>query len=152
MHIAELIHPLAARVTLGLFVLIWGSAVAVGLFADRELLAFVKEVVVWALFILVPIAMITAITGLQLTKVRPGPIAERKRRRLRLITAISLVILLPATLGLDAMAQQGDVDTSVFLIVQGIELVAGLVALVLMGISLRDGLLAKREASAGQGN
>jgi hypothetical protein len=35
-----------------------------------------------------------------------------------------------------------------FLILQGVELVAGLVILVLMGISVRDGLLAKRDAAA----
>ncbi|CCG42001.1 hypothetical protein [Magnetospirillum molischianum] len=148
MHIAELLHPLAARVTLGLFVLIWGSAVTAGLFADRELLAFIKEVVVWSLFPLVPIAMITAITGLQLTRVRPSQISERKRRRLRLIAAISIVVLLPATLWLDAQAQQDSVDGTLFFIVQGIELAAGLVTLVLMGISVRDGILAKREAAS----
>jgi hypothetical protein len=147
MLIAELFHPLAARVTVGLFVLIWGAAVSAGLFAEGEMLAVVKEAVVWALFLLVPTAMVAAGTGLVLTRARPGPITERKRRRLRLITAIGVVILLPAALVLDALAQAESVDVTLFAVVQGIELVAGFVTLVLLGLSVRDGLLAKREAA-----
>ncbi|SEH33401.1 hypothetical protein [Magnetospirillum fulvum] len=152
MLFAELIHPLAARATLGLFVLIWGSAVAAGLFADREMLAFIKEVVVWTLFLLTPLTMLTAGTGLILGRARPGPITDRKRRRLRLIVAIGIVILLPATLVLDAMVQSDSYDATLFLVFQGIELVAGLVLLTLMGISVRDGILAKRDAAVAQGS
>jgi hypothetical protein len=148
MLFAELFHPLAARVTLGLFALIWGSAVAAGLFADTELMVFIKEGAVWALFLLVPAAMLTAATGLRLGYGRPGPITERKRRRLRLIVALSVVVVLPATLALDALVQQGQAGSLLFLVLQGVELVAGLLTLGLMVVSVRDGLLAKREARA----
>lgn len=148
MLIAELLHPLAGRVTLGLFLLIWGSTVAAGLFAGPEILAFVKEVVVWSLFLLVPATMATALTGLLLTRAHAGPIVERKRRRLRLIVGITVVVLLPVTLALDGLAQAGNYDPILFLSLQGLELVAGLVTLVLMGISVRDGILARREAAA----
>ncbi len=153
MLIAELFHPLAARITVCLFLLIWTSAVAAGFFADRELLSFVKEVVVWAMFVLVPVAMITAMTGLMLTRVRPGPITARKRKRLRLIAGVSVAVLLPSMLGLDALAQSDHYDATLFLVVQGIELTAGLIILGLMGLSVRDGILAKREAArAAQGS
>ncbi|MFD2233095.1 hypothetical protein [Phaeospirillum tilakii] len=148
MLFAELFHPLVARVTLGLFALIWGAAVAAGLFADTELMVFIKEVAVWSLFLLVPAAMLTAATGLRLGYGRPGPITARKRRRLRLIVAVAVVVLLPATLALDALVQQGQAGSTLFLVLQGVELIAGLLTLGLMVVSVRDGLLAKREARA----
>lgn len=147
MLIAELFHPLAARLTLGLFALIWGAAVAAGLFADPEWLSFVKEVAVWALFLLIPVAAITALTGLVLSRARPGPIADRKQRRLRQITALGILVVLPTMLALDALVQQG-ITGLPLLIGEGIELAAGLVVLVLMGISVRDGIQARREAAA----
>ena len=92
--------------------------------------------------------MATAITGLLLTRVKGGPRVERKRRRLRLIAGIGVGILLPATLGLDALAQTPGFDHTLFLVVQGIELAAGLATLVLLAISVHDGMRAKREAAA----
>jgi len=56
------------------------------------------------------------------------------------IAANGLLILVPAALYLESKASSGTFDTG-FYMVQGLELIAGAVNIVLMGLNIRDGLM-----------
>ncbi len=66
-------------------------------------------------------------------------LAGAKYRRLRVAAAVGLLVLVPAALLLSRWAAAGRFG-SAFYAVQGVELVAGAVNLVLLGRSYRDGL------------
>ncbi|CRI66833.1 conserved exported hypothetical protein [Thiocapsa sp. KS1] len=63
---------------------------------------------------------------------------ERKRRRMAFIAANGLLVLVPSALFLSFKAQAGEFDGA-FFGVQALELIAGAVNLVLLGLNLRDG-------------
>jgi hypothetical protein len=50
-----------------------------------------------------------------------------------------ILVLIPCALALDHWASMGAFDTG-FYVVQGVELIAGAVNLILMGMNMRDGL------------
>ncbi|MEO7942653.1 MAG: hypothetical protein ABIR34_04550 [Marmoricola sp.] len=71
------------------------------------------------------------------------------------VAANGVLILVPAVIYLDRLASRGDFGT-MFVTVQSIELIAGLVNLLLMSLNIRDGMQlaghlgAKRMASQAQ--
>ncbi len=91
------------------------------------------------LFILIPAIAVTGATGFALGRNRKGRLLETKKRRMPIIGANGLLILLPAAIFLDQWASSGVFDMK-FYIVQGAELFAGAVNLTLMGMNIRDGL------------
>ena len=71
-------------------------------------------------------------------KAKAGP-ALAKTRRMPVIAANGLLVLVPCAVALDHLAQAGDVGT-LFYAVQAVELAAGAFNLALMGLSIRGGL------------
>ncbi len=69
---------------------------------------------------------------------RKDALALTKKRRMPFIAANGIVILLPAAVYLQNKAVTGTFDT-MFYAVQVIELLAGAINLVLMGLNIRDG-------------
>ena len=78
-------------------------------------------------------------TGFALSKHTIGPLVDRKKKRMPFIAANGILVLMPAAIFLAKWASDGAFDTR-FYIVQGIELLAGIVNLSLMGLNIRDGL------------
>ena len=64
---------------------------------------------------------------------------DGKKKRMPLIVANGLLVLLPCALFLSAKAQAGEFDT-LFYVVQAIELAMGALQLTLLGKSFRDGM------------
>ena len=81
---------------------------------------------------------ITGATGVALSKVKSGKIVKKKLKRMPIIAANGLLVLLPAAIMLNLWAASGLFDSR-FYIVQGIELMAGAVNLTLMSLNIRDG-------------
>jgi len=94
---------------------------------------------------LIPALAATGGSGLALARERAGPLIERKRRRMPVIAANGLLILVPSALFLSFKSQAGEFD-GFFYGVQALELIAGAVNIALLGLNLRDGLRARSRA------
>ncbi len=136
----QLIHRIAAITATLCIAGFFTSTVIVELFGSHESIATIKSLIVApGLFILVPAIAVTGGTGFALAKVRRGRLVKRKMKRMPFIGANGLLVLLPAAILLDQWAASGAFDSK-FYLVQGLELLAGLVNLTLMGFNMRDGL------------
>ena len=92
---------------------------------------------------LVPALAATGGTGFGLANgLRIGLIGA-KMKRMPLIAANGILILIPSALFLASKARAGEFDAA-FYGVQALELVAGATNLLLLGLSMRDGLNATR--------
>ena len=118
----------------------WISTAVSELFLAHPAVAFVKRATVFGLFLLVPLLILTGLTGMMLGKGRREPLIAKKTRRMRVIAANGLLVMLPAALILNGMAAAGRFDAA-FFAVQSLELAVGIVQMVLMGLNLRDGLM-----------
>ncbi len=133
----HLLAGLLATLTVATFFI---STLLVELFGSHEAVAYVKNLIVFpGLFILVPALMATGGSGFALSKSRSGRLVEAKKKRMPFIAANGLVVLVPSAIFLDRWASAGVFDAS-FYWVQGAELLAGSVNLMLMGMNIRDGL------------
>ncbi|OQW91080.1 MAG: hypothetical protein BWK79_17845 [Beggiatoa sp. IS2] len=132
----HLLAGLIATLTIATFLI---STLLVELFGDHATIAQIKSLIVMpGLFILIPALAITGATGFSLSQSRTGRLVENKKRRMPLIAANGILILLPAAIMLNLWAAAGVFDTY-FYVVQTIELIAGPINLILMGLNIRDG-------------
>ncbi|MCB0165647.1 MAG: hypothetical protein KDI79_15560 [Anaerolineae bacterium] len=115
------------------------STVTVELFGDVAAVAAVKQMIVYGLFILVPAMIVTGLSGRAVTGARQGRLIKTKMRRMAIIAANGLLILVPCAIILNNLAASGSFD-AVFYTLQSIELLAGAINLILMGLNIRDGL------------
>ncbi|QWE17239.1 hypothetical protein [Polynucleobacter sp. AP-Nino-20-G2] len=115
-----------------------------------DVIVSVKSLVLQGFFWLIPFLLATGLLGLSLAKNRQGRVVESKKKRMLWIVLLCIAILFPAAYTLDAMAQKGEFDLWYFL-VQAIEYIFDLIALVLLGLNFRDGvkLVAIQAASPG---
>lgn len=133
------IHPIAGALALLTILTFWTATVLVETLGDTAAIVAVKTAIPWGLLILIPALAATGGSGLALARRRCGDLVAAKRRRMPLIAANGLLILVPSALFLAFKAQSGALDAS-FYAVQALELIAGAVNIVLLGLSLRDGL------------
>ena len=136
----SLIHAgagVAAMLTIATF---WTSTVLSELFMGQEAVIAVKHVI--AFYGLVPLVVLMAATGGSgafFGKGRKGRLVEGKKKRMFIIGANGLLVMIPCALLLNNKAAAGEFDT-LFYVVQILELAVGVVQLTLMGRSFRDGL------------
>ncbi len=127
------------------------STVLVELLGSHETVAWLKSLVVMpGLFVLVPAIAITGGSSLFPSKSRRGRLVDAKKKRMPVIAANGLIVLVPCARVLNRWSAAGSFDTS-FYVVQPIELLAGAANLSLMAMNIRDGLKMKgrrRSASA----
>ena len=133
------LHPLAGMMALGLIVLFWLSTVISELSGNAGAIIAVKRGVVLLLPLLIA-AMIA--TGLSGRRIASGRVAI-KRRRMKLIAANGVLVLIPCALALRHLALAGRFD-AVFAAIQAVELAAGAANIVLMALNVNDGLRLRR--------
>lgn len=133
------IHPLAGGMALLIILVFWLSTALVELFGDAAAVTLVKTAIPWGFLVLIPALALTGISGMRLARGRDGPLVRTKRRRMPFVAANGILILVPAALYLAMKARAGEFDTG-FGLVQVVELVAGAVNIVLLGLNMRDGL------------
>lgn len=137
-------HPLAGGVAFATILVFWLSTVLSELFGSAQAVAMVKQAIPWGFLLLVPALALAGASGAWLMRGWSHELGTRKQRRMPFIAANGVFVLVPSALYLASLASRGAFDRS-FFVVQGIELVAGAVNLVLMGLNMRDGLrLARR--------
>jgi len=133
------LHKTAALVATVCIATFFTSTLLVETVGSKEMIAFVKSLIVMpGIFILVPAMAITGTTGFALAKEHKGHIIDVKQKRMPLIALIGIFILLPAAIYLNSWAAEGIFDTKFYLL-QAIELMAGAINLTLMIKSMKDG-------------
>ena len=145
------IHRAASIVATLAIAFFFMSTVLVESFGSQDAVARLKALIVMpGLFILVPAIAATGGSGFLLSTSRGGRLVDAKKRRMRIIGANGLLVLLPSAILLDRWAAAGAFDVG-FYAVQAIELLAGAVNLVLMGMNIRDGMRMSGRLRRGEG-
>ncbi len=145
------VHGAAGVLALLILSIFWFSTVVVELFGDAGAIAAVKDAIMKGVVALVLAIAVAGASGAALARGTTGGLAARKMRRMPFIAANGLLILVPSAIFLAFRASEGHLDTT-FAAVQGVELLAGMVNAVLIGLNLRDGLRLKRHRSRRSGN
>lgn len=144
MNMKNKIHRLSAIIAILCIGSFWSSTILVELFCAGESIARVKDVIVFpGLAILIPFIALAGGTGFSLARNRSGQLVNKKKKRMPVIGANGILILIPAAIYLDQMAASGTFDTK-FYAVQGLELLAGATNITLMSMNIRDGLKMKQ--------
>ena len=139
----KIIHPVAGLIAILTIATFWLSTALSELFASEATIIAVKTAIPWGFLLLVPALAATGGSGFALANgQRIGPIGT-KMKRMPLIAANGILILIPSALFLASKARAGEFDTA-FYIVQAVELAAGATNLALLAMSMRDGLNATR--------
>lgn len=135
-----IIHRVTATIAFLCIAVFFSTTIIVELFGTQEIVTQLKNLIVWpGLFILVPSIAITGASGVSLAKSKNGRLTQQKKKRMPFIAANGLLVLIPCAVFLNHSASIGAFDTS-FYIVQAIELIAGSINLILMGMNILDGL------------
>jgi hypothetical protein len=138
----RIIHPIAGAIAILTIATFWLSTVVSELFGSQATVIAVKTTLPWGFLLLVPALAAAGGSGFALAKGRRGALVEKKKKRMPLIAANGLVVLIPSALFLASKAGAGEFDAA-FYAVQALELVAGLVNLALLSLNMRDGLKMK---------
>lgn len=133
------LHPAAASLSLLTILAFWLSTLLTKLLGSDAQVVWLKTHLPWAFLLLIPALAVTGATGLTRAGPRRGRLIDAKRRRMPLIAANGLLILVPSALFLAARAGQGRLDAT-FHAVQIVELGFGAVNILLLGLGFRDGL------------
>lgn len=133
------VHAIAGTVALLTIAMFWTSSMIAEISGDFILIEQVKRAISWGLLILVPTMIATGGTGRKLAGPDPRGLAGKKYRRMKIIAALGLLVLMPCALNLSHLAKAGQYGTT-FYIVQIIEFAAGATNITLLTRSFRDGL------------
>lgn len=133
------IHSVAGAVATLTIATFWLSTVLGELFGSRETIVAVKAAIPWGLLLLIPAMAAAGASGFRLTSGRRVGLSAAKAKRMPLIAANGILVLIPSALFLAFKASAGEFDTS-FYAAQALELLAGATNLTLLGLNMRDGL------------
>lgn len=138
----RVIHPIAGVIALLTIATFWLSTAFSELFASQAVITAVKTAIPWGFLLLIPALAATGGSGLTLAQGRRAGLVGAKIKRMPLITANGLLLLVPAALFLSYKARADEFDI-VFYAVQALELAAGAVNITLLVLNMRDGLRMK---------
>ena len=126
---------LMAMVLIGLF---WTSTVATELSGDVALIVMAKTMVLYAMPLLVLAMAATGASGMKLAGSSRAPVIVTKKRRMAVVAANGIGVLVPSAIFLAWRAGSGMFDTW-FYAVQALELTAGAVNFTLLVANVRTG-------------
>lgn len=139
----RMIHPVAGALAMLTITTFWVSTTLSELFASHAIVTAVKTAIPWGFLLLIPALVAAGGSGFVLAKGRPrAGLVGAKIKRMPLIAANGILILIPSALFLASKAKAAEFDTA-FYAVQALEVIAGVVNLVLLGLNMRDGLKMK---------
>ena len=135
----KIIHPVAGTLALLTIATFWVSTALSELFASEATVVAVKAAIPWGFLLLVPMLMAAGGSGFALAKGRRVGLVGTKIKRMPLIAANGVLVLIPSALFLASKAHAAEFDTT-FYAVQALELTAGAANIALLGLNFRDGL------------
>ncbi|MEZ8824518.1 hypothetical protein AB6E04_09140 [Vibrio amylolyticus] len=133
------LHKIAAIIAFLMILSFFTSTVLVELLGSQQNIIEVKRVISYAVLFLIPTMAVVGITGSKMAGNSQNARIFAKKKRTPIIALNGLLILTPCAFYLLYLAERLQFDR-VFYLVQGIELVAGLVNLSLMALNIRDGI------------
>ena len=139
------VHKIAGAIATLTIATFWLSTAVAELALGTGAVITVKTLIPYGFLILIPAMAAAGGTGFKLAKGRTAGLIGAKRKRMPIIAANGVLVLIPSALFLAAKAQAGAFDTS-FYAVQVLELLAGATNLFLLGLNIRDG----RKMTAGR--
>jgi len=132
-------HPVAGVLALLTIATFWFSTAVSELFASQAVITSVKTAIPWGFLLLIPALAAAGGSGFALAKGRRVALIEAKMKRMRIIAANGIVILIPSALFLASKARSGEFDAA-FYAVQALELIAGATNVALLTRNMLDGL------------
>ena len=135
----KIIHPVAGVIALLTIATFWLSTTLTELSASQSAVVAVKTAIPWGFLLLIPALAAAGGSGFVLAKGRRTGLIGTKLRRVPIIAANGILILIPSALYLASKAQAGEFDTA-FYAVQVLELAAGATNIMLLALNMRDGL------------
>lgn len=117
----------------------WSSTAVSELFLDLASVTAVKNAILAGMWVLIPAMAATGGSGFSLSSARRGRLVEVKARRMKLVAANGLLVLLPSAFVLASWANAGRFDGA-FYALQALELLAGAANITLLVLNMRDGL------------
>jgi len=143
------VHIASAALAMTLIGLFWLATLTSELFTDHETIAWVKQLILYGMAILIPGIATAGATGASLGRSWRLPEVARKSRRMKIIAANGLLVLVPSAIFLAIRADGGNFGT-LFYVVQAAELAAGAVNFTLLALNMRDGrALGRRRRARG---
>lgn len=133
------IHAIAGGIGFLTILVFMSSTILSELFGSHETISAVKKAILWGLCVMIPAMAVVGGSGFSLAAERSEDPVPAKKKRMPIIGANGLLVLVPMAFVLEARASSGQFDTT-FYIFQGVELIAGALNLTLMGLNIRDGL------------
>jgi hypothetical protein len=133
-----IIHAGAGTVAMILIAGFLSATLISELLLDESAILLVKKAILAVLCLLIPALAITGGSGFSLAGGRHSPAIDKKRKRMKIIAANGLLILLPLAALLYLRAAAGLFD-ALFHAMQTLEVLAGSVQLVLLARNFRDG-------------
>ncbi|RAI44053.1 hypothetical protein CH341_11245 [Rhodoplanes roseus] len=134
-----LVHGLAGTAAFVTILVFWTTTAWSELFADLATVTAVKQTIAWGLLLLVPMIAVTGLSGVRLAGGAKTPVIAAKMRRMPVIAANGVLVLVPCAVTLAVLSGRGDFGPT-FQAVQALELLAGPVNLALIARNIRDGL------------
>jgi len=138
----KIVHPVAGVLAILTIATFWLSTALTELFAPQAIVTTVKTAIPWGFLLLIPALMAAGGSGLALARGRRAELVGAKIKRMPLIAANGILVLIPSALFLASKAAAAEFDTG-FYAVQALELAAGAVNISLLGLNMRDGLKMK---------
>lgn len=133
------IHIIAGSIALLTISIFWTSTILSEVFGSHDTITIVRTSVLWCMLILIPAMATAGATGNILGKGWRLPEVVRKTKRMKIIAANGILILLPSAIFLAMRSQAGQFDT-VFYAIQGVELIAGATNITLLSLNMKDGM------------
>ena len=132
-------HAIAGIAALLLVAAFLAGTIYAELTMDEILIAETKRLILYGICLLIPAMAVTGGSGFSLARGRAGGLVDIKMKRMRMLAANGLVVMLPSAIWLHMLASEGSFGVT-FVIVQIIEIAGGLVQVYLLGRNFRDGL------------
>lgn len=138
------VHAVAGALALLLICTFWASTAVSEAMLDAAAVRWVKLTIPWGFLLLIPAMAAAGASGFRLAARRRGPVVAAKMRRMKVIAANGILVLMPCALWLAWSVSDGTPDPA-FAPVQALELAAGALNITLLALNLRDGIrLARR--------
>lgn len=140
------LHAAFGAAALLIIATFWTATVTTIVIGDKYLISMVKTGIAWGLLALIPMLILTGVSGSRLGQNMRGALIGAKQKRMKLIAFNGIVFLVPSALILLPLAMQGQ-GGPLYWAIQTLELLAGAANITLLGLNMRDGLrLTRRRA------
>jgi hypothetical protein len=138
----KIVHPIAGTLAMLTIATFWLSTALSELFGAQAVVTAVKTAIPWGFLLLIPSLAAAGGSGFALAKGRRAGLVGAKIKRMPLIAANGILVLIPSALFLAFKAKAAEFDAA-FYAVQVLELAAGATNITLLGLNMRDGLTMK---------